>query len=143
MEKGGHELDLIQRCAEEEKAEFCEAAISEVSPAVEVIPAFLIGGAESGEVLVALAGESAGKGPETETVDVGANDPGVRIEACDAAIAIAERMNPGESMVRGGEGDQLVGRVFLFIRIGLGKSIQHLRQDTVMRRLVGANFYFE
>ncbi len=143
LKQAGHKLDLIQNRFEKKTAEVGQGAIGKISATVEIVPAFLIRRIKSGEVSAAAPGESSREGPQPKAVDPGSDEAGLRIQTGDTTVAIAKGMNPSQTMVRGGDGNRLVGGEDVRVGIGLEKARHHFWEGCLQGRLMTADLYFK
>ena len=99
LQQARHEVDLVERRAEEEPAERHQGAVGEVAAAVEVALPARVGRGQRRQVGLLVAGQAAGHGPEPVAGHADARQVGVGEEPGHPPVAVEERVDPGEPVV--------------------------------------------
>ena len=119
-----HEGDLIDAGGEEEARELRQGFFAQMAPSVEIVAAWQVAGGKVAFIGIDIAGEAAGDRPDAARVER-FQQRGVRHQPRDTAVAIEERVNPGEAVVCRRRRDDSLGLAEL--AVDLFKALEEAR----------------
>jgi hypothetical protein len=102
IQQAFHEGDLVEADLEEEGAECLEAREGQIASPVEIPSAGFVGYHELGLVAIDLSRQPAGNRPELGS-DAEFSEVRMRQKPGDTSIAVEERMNPEQPVMRSGD----------------------------------------
>ena len=103
-----HEGDLVDAGPKEEACEFSQGLFAQIAAAVEIVAAGQVAGGKAALVSCDVAGKAACDRPDAAGVER-LQQHRMRHQAGDAAVAVEERVDPQQPVMRAGGGEDRVG----------------------------------
>ena len=108
FDKAFHERDLVDAGFEKEAREFSERLFAQSAAAVEIVAAGQVARGQAALVCCHVAGKASCDRPDTAGVK-GLDQHRVRHQPGDTAVAVKERVNPQQPVMRRGGGEDRIG----------------------------------